>query len=338
MAWIRWHERSDGRRTAYLQWRDEAGKIRSRSVGSDPRLAKMHLRVAQRAEGKGTRREAAPLTPLALAEDYLAERALQVRGSTVRADREKLMPLVEAWKDVVLGDWDRKRLVQYVGAQNWSPRTTQMFVNVCRRFIRWAHDQDIPVPDFVGTFRGPKVRHPEAVPLTGPQLKSLLDAARDHPYLELPVALAGLAGLALGDLRDLDWSEVDLQANVISRRRSKTDERVHVPIGRTLREILERRRAVAGGVCRGLPSTNPPLNKALHKLYELAGVPAAPRGLNGFHRLRHTFGTLIKGDSATKGKALGHRPGSVMPLRYEHSDEERVQAAVRALDDTLAAS
>ena len=53
MAWIRWRKTSDGRRLASLQWRDEEGRVHSKALRtSDERIAQMHLRLAERQEGK----------------------------------------------------------------------------------------------------------------------------------------------------------------------------------------------------------------------------------------------------------------------------------------------
>jgi integrase len=311
--------------------------VKSKSLGtSDPRLADLHLQRAKRAEGFEPDGGQATSDPGEALRQYLAERALTVRRTSLSADEQKLTPLVKRWRRIPMGSWTRPMLVAYIGEHNWSPRTIQMLVGASKRFIRWARDVGIPMQDFVGDFRGPKVRYREPPHLPAKQLRKVLAKAKGHKYLELPVALAGLAGLSHSDVRALDWSEVDLKRGVITRERSKTGQPIRVDIGPTLREILVRHRHKTGPVCRRLPKTDPPFNRAVHKLFEAAGVPAAPRGQNGLHRLRHTFATLMGGDVATKARALAHRPGSVVTLRYIHSDDDSVREGVYALDRRVA--
>ena len=60
-----------------------------------------------------------------------------------------------------------------------------------------------------------------------------------------------------------------------------------------------------------------------------AGVPHS-----GWHQLRHTAATLLAAagtDVATIGRILGHRPGSVVTLRYLHTDDNRLREAADAV-------
>jgi integrase len=147
------------------------------------------------------------------------------------------------------------------------------------------------------------------------------------------VALALYAGLSRGDLRALTWREVDLRAGLVTRPRHKTGRALRLPISPPLAEVLERHRRRAGPVCPRLPKSDSSLGKALHRLCDKAGVP---RG--GLHRLRHTAATLLAAagtDIATIGRILGHRPGSVVTLRYLHTDEERLRAAAEAVSEAV---
>ena len=180
----------------------------------------------------------------------------------------------------------------------------------------------------------PALRPPEErEALSAEQARRLLDAARGH-YLEVPVALALFAGLSRADLRALTWKEVDLDAGLITRPRHKTGRALRLPISPPLAEVLERHRRRAGPVCRRLPKSDSSLYKALHRLCDRADVP---RG--GWHRLRHTAATLLAAagtDVATIGRILGHRPGSVVTLRYLHTDDDRLRQAAEAVAEAVA--
>lgn len=72
----------------------------------------------------------------------------------------------------------------------------------CRRFVRWARRRRVAVPDFVEDMKGPKVTVREAAPYSPADVVRILDAA-EGTHLEKPVSLTPLAGLSLGDLREL---------------------------------------------------------------------------------------------------------------------------------------
>jgi integrase len=95
-------------------------------------------------------------------------------------------------------------------------------VGVYRRFVSWCDQVGIACGDFVAGYKPPRLRPPEEPEaLTAEQARQFLDAARDH-YLEVPVMLALFAGLSRGDLRALNWREIDLTAGLITRPRHKT--------------------------------------------------------------------------------------------------------------------
>ena len=73
------------------------------------------------------------------------------------------------------------------------------------------------------------------------------------------------------------------------------------------------------------------MTQTLHRVFERAGVPKAPMGRNGWHRLRHTAATLLDAHGAsvaTIGMILGHKRGSATTLRYITPDVERAREAM----------
>ena len=141
------------------------------------------------------------------------------------------------------------------------------------------------------------------------------------------------ANLSRADLRTITWREVDLEAGLICRPRHKTGTRLRLPMSAPLREILKRQRFKRGLVCPRLPKDEGSLYKALHRLCRRAGIPTG-----GWHRLRHTAATLLASagtDVATIGRILGHRPGSVVTLRYLHTDDDRLREAADAVASAI---
>ena len=76
------------------------------------------------------------------------------------------------------------------------------------------------------------------LPFTPAELVTLLDAARPDPFLYPLVVTAACTGMRRGDVCRLQWSSVDLDANVISVRTSKTGATVEIPIFKPLRDVL----------------------------------------------------------------------------------------------------
>lgn len=332
MPWLRSRtERSSGITTWSVEWREGGrhGKVRSRSLGPVTKKEAEYELAAMEA-GKATRREKRTVEARRAVEDYLRHlRASGRRDGTIEHDADKLNPLLDAWADTPLSHWTRAMLERFLNDRAWAPYRVRNALGVYRRFVRWCDAVGYVCGDFVAGFRPPRARPAnEREALTAEQCRRLLEAARDH-YLEVPVALGLFAGLSRADLRALTWKEVDLDAGLITRPRHKTGTRLRLPISAPLREVLERHRERSGRVCRRLPVSDSSLYKALHRLMDRAGVPRS-----GWHQLRHTAATLLAAagtDVATIGRILGHRPGSVVTLRYLHTDEERLPQAADAV-------
>lgn len=332
MAWLRSRtERSSGITTWAIEWREggRGGTVRARQLGAVTEQEARYELAALDA-GKTTRREQRTVDPQKAVDEYLRHlKASGRRPGTIEHDGDKLQPLVDTWTETPLARWSRTMLEGFLCDREWAPVRVRNALGVYRRFIAWCHAVGYVCGDFIAGFRPPRARPPEETgALTAEQARSLLDAARGH-YLEVPVALGIYSGLSRADLRTITWKEVDLEAGLICRPRHKTGTRLRLPMSAPLREILKRQRFKRGLVCPRLPGSESSLYKALHRLCGRAGV--AP---GGWHRLRHTAATLLAAagtDVATIGRILGHRPGSVVTLRYLRTDDGRLRQAADAV-------
>lgn len=333
MPWLRSRiERSTGATTWAIEWREggRAGVVRSRSLGPVTEKEAQFQLAAEQA-GKGSRRSTPVVTtPKKAVEAFLKH--LKVSGrrdGTIEHAADKMQPLLAEWSDRAMANWSRVMLEGLLAERGWGTSRVRGALGVYRRFIAWCVAVGYACGDFVGDFKPPRARpleHREA--LSAEQCRRLLDAARGH-YLEVPVALALFAGLSRADLRAITWREVDLDAGLIARPRHKTGTRLRLPISAPLKDVLERHRQRVGRVCRRLPDDDSSLYHALHRLMDRADVPHS-----GWHQLRHTAATLLAAagtDVATIGRILGHRPGSVVTLRYLHTDDSRLRQAADAV-------
>ena len=150
----------------------------------------------------------------------------------------------------------------------------------------------------VGLF---KVERPEIVAWDFAQYARLLVAAKaESPAWYVAVCLAGEAGLRIGEVKALRWREdVDLIARTITVNQQTRNAETTSPKGRTRRTIPMTDRLYAalrsletireGFVVRNLDGsqkTDGEADAAIRRICRRAGLPA-----QGFHRLRHSFGT-----------------------------------------------
>lgn len=283
--------------------------------------------------GRPRRVTASTILPMFLA----GLRAERLTADTVDHYEEYLRPMLAAWSGTPLARLSRVDFEAWVGQHpHWKASSVRKCANAARRLIGWAQDSGLDLPDFVGRFKVPKAVPTEAAPITLAELRRLLAASVGGP-LEVAVHLAALAGLSRGDVRRLEWENVDLRGRWITRRRSKTGKPIRVRIMKQLGAVLARHRATSGPVARGL-KTDSWLRKHLGLLYRAARV-RSPRGggYHSWHRLRHTLGTLAgeQTDTATVGRILAHGHGSASPAIYTHTDDPRVVAAMKAVEKAL---
>jgi integrase len=361
MAWLRWRAERDGRRLATLQWRDESG-VHSKALKTPSEaVAQTYLRAFERSLGKRGPVRALKSTQDAL-DAYLGEKGLGARPATVQMCRANLEPLFTAWAEVPMHQWSKTIFVRYIAEKKaWSPRAVQMFVGDCRRFIRWAaaDGSGVACPDFVGEFKCPAVHQKEPHHLEPEQLALLLADVHGTP-LEVPVALAALAGLRRAEFFGLDAKAIDWEKQVLHVTSTKTHRDARVEISPALLEVLMRHRVASGPVVRlgdntrntyrslhaacrrihtrlrvatyladpaaGRPGKRPAQRRA-HAEWE-AGERAFPR--IGWHTLRHSFATalLAKGVDLRTVQDLMRHKTAAMTMRYAHSTSERRRAAV----------
>ena len=167
--------------------------------------------------------------------------------------------------------------------------------------------------------------------LTHDEERRLMDAAVPHFRPFLVIALN--TGMRRGEILNLRWAQVDFRSRLVHVIKTKRAKNRIVPMNKTLYETLKALRAEASG------SDKVYTWKHVQKAYEKARAGAKLDGLR-LHDLRHTFATrLIQAgvDVFTVQRILGHST-ITMTMRYVHSFEPEMRAAVEKLDEKFAQS
>lgn len=182
-------------------------------------------------------------------------------------------------------------------------------------------------PDFVGRLGGPAVHRSAPEVLTRQKLDALL-AAAEGGELEVPIALAGMAGLRRKEWVGLDAGDIDWAQQTIRVRAPKTHSDRFVPMTPRLVEILGRHRRASGPVARAAADSSNAY-RAFHALCDRAQVRRI-----GWHVLRHTYATLLVQGGARLTSVrdlLGHTTLATTNLYTHSSHADRRADVLKAL-------
>jgi len=221
-------------------------------------------------------------------------------------------------------------------------KTCNNILGVLRSLLRLAADWEV-IP------KAPKVKPFKTGEspfdfLTFEEAGRLIAAA--DPEWRAAFLVAIKAGLRLGEIIGLQWSDLDLVQGKLNVRRTIWRGNIGTPKGGRARTVdlpasvvaeLKRHRNLQVYVfCHedGSPFTEGEMGTPLSKALRLSGI-SREEGRIGWHDLRHTYGSHL----AMRGvslKAIQEQMGHSdikMTLRYAHLSPESKQAAVQVLDD-----
>jgi integrase len=179
--------------------------------------------------------------------------------------------------------------------------------------------------------------------LTTVECDTLLSGTKGQ--LHEMVLLALRSGMRQGEIRGLQWADVDWQNRSIAVRHSRCDrnrslvspksnrER-HIPIDTDMYEILFRRKRPAGYVFTNPNRNNTPFPS--HRLIEDLGIACEAAGIRqiGWHVLRHTFATqlTLRGVPLTIVKELLGHSTITTTMRYSHVAPSALRSAIEMLN------
>jgi integrase len=221
--------------------------------------------------------------------------------------------------------------------QGLNAKTINNHLMVLSKCLRTASDWDEPCSL-------PKIKTLKVAPysldfLSEEETQKLL-ADQSNPTINEMIFVALRTGLRLGELRGLEWGDIDFERRILSVKRGlvrnevttpKNNQIRYIPLGDDVCEMLLKRKRDCGYVFlseRREPIAESSAPRLLKAVCKSAGIREAH-----WHLLRHTFASHL----ATKGvsiriiqELLGHSTVA-MTMRYAHLAPSALREAVELL-------
>ena len=369
-GWVKERTRADGTVTFQARWYDADGTRPGEHAKTFPTrdAAEDHLRAIRRAKRDGRYRPPSAMTVSDLVAEYVDRAASRISERTVltyRARARRMIdPTIGRRALDGLAPLDVQRWIDALGRQGFAPSTVHAAVAVLMGALREAALLGITDRHLGQGVRRPALGRPTATVWTEAEARRVLAAVRDDPIYGALYHLALATGMRPGELRALKWADVDLDAGVVTVRRtiskgadgseviadrtkSKRPRAVAVapPIAERLRwhkaRQAERRLASdrwrdAGVVFDGGDGHwiwQGPWQRWHRAMCARVGVPVIR-----CHDLRHTSATLELATGThprVVSERLGHSTVTMTLDRYTHVSHETQRVAAEALAGRL---
>ena len=193
-------------------------------------------------------------------EDYLLSRKRSgLASQSLREKRAKLTRLINESGITALSDLTTQAIESHLyrlRESGLSARTINSWLETISAFCNWCvKDDRLTKNPATSVTRLNQVAERRRVrrPLTNEELQRLLHVAEQYGR-RLWYLCAALAGLRLGDLKSLEWRDVDLSNGTLTIRKGKSGRIDHIPIHPQLAEEFERCRGEAEPTARVFPT------------------------------------------------------------------------------------
>lgn len=324
-------------------------KVRRYVSGHTRAEANRKLRAAMADSAKATRAADSPTLDWWAAR-WLATSAQRVRPATIRSYRQTMtrhvLPDLGAWPLADLRPSDVERWTASLSARGLAPSSVALCRRVLAACLADAERDGRVTRNVARLSHAPKVEGTtRRRALTAAEARALLELARDDPDAGLLVSLALGTGARVGELLALDWSDIDLEAGIVTIRGSRSRSGVGptksakgrrtVALPPFVLDALAREARRSGPVVAtsdGRPLIPERAGERWRALRKRAGLD----GLR-FHDLRGTFATLALGAGIpvkALADVLGHDP-SVLLRSYAGPIEGGRAAVASAIGDAL---
>lgn len=300
----------------------------------DPRRPEFQSRDRRKVEAwldRGFSLERERVTVGAYAIDWLQDTARTVKPSTAEFYRHQLRhlePIADMPLDALTPAHVRALIA--ASAEHHATRTTRGIVQTLAQMLKRAQEDGHVERNVAALVRLPKLDTKPARHFTAAEARRFLHVASDDDLGSLYAVALG-TGLRRGELLALSWADVDLAANTVRIRRSKTSAGVRlVPLAGFARMALADLPKRPGPIWPYRPEY---VTRHFQELCRQAGVPVIR-----FHDLRHTAATLMAEAGVpeeTRKWILGHT-NVAMTRHYSHESERLMREAVEALGREIA--
>lgn len=173
-------------------------------------------------------------------EQHLTARRL--KPTTIKNSRQVLNWALKEWGDILVSTIEPRHIDRLFAANNWAPRTQNLYLGQLRQFFQWARLHGYMARDFDPTATWTMARTPrneEKTRIPVEMFGDLLDAA-PHPRDRAIVAL-GLYTFARGsELSTLKVHDLDLGKGLLHLYRHKTMDEDSMPVSSELAEEMTR--------------------------------------------------------------------------------------------------
>ena len=253
-------------------------------------------------------------------------------------------------RDIRLADLERWKAAR-LGA-GLAERTVAMRAGALRQMLRWGVRQGLTASNPLEAWRPPRGEpRRKRRALTLFEITEILKAS--PPELADVWRVLLETGLRPGELVQLEWTDVDLEADqlVVRGETSKGRRGRVVPMGAGSAAVVRglRLRVAEREVNRHLVFVSPHgaawgtrLGRRFKRIAEAVGLrrPGERVGVDCYH-LRHTFGshTVAAGvDARTVAEIMGHQDATMVLRVYAHAFAERKREAVDVWSEAIEAA
>lgn len=337
------YQRADGMWAASVDLGWQAGRrVRRIFYAHTRREAQQRLRQALRDQQAGVRPGTSRDTTAAYLVEWLEAVRSTVRPTTWRRYRQlvehQLTPHLGRIPLAALTPGDVETMLRTLAA-SLAPRSIHHARAVLRTALARAVRHGLVARNVAALAEPPRVERHEAQSLSPAEVRRLLAAAEGHRLRPLLV-LAVASGMRSGELRGLQWRDVDWKAGTVTVRRSlqrldgvflavepKTAKsRRTLPLPEVALQALrdhqqQQAAAPVSGAYIFTRADGQPLHpttawRALQTVLGDAGLPAMP-----FHALRHTAASLLLAQGTHPRvvmELLGHSTIALTMNTYSH--------------------
>jgi len=346
MATINKHTATNGKVTYRVRVRRKGQPLETASFDrlTDARTWATQTEAAIREGRHFKTREAQRHTLAELIDRYVREVLPGKRPGTINAQRGQLTWWKEQLGECALSELTPPRIGEYrdrlaAGHPGTDPRSP---ATVVRYLAALSHCLSVAVKEYQWLDDSPmrKVSKPTEPRgrvrfLADDERAALLQACEEspNPYLLPVVVLALSTGLRAGELRNLEWRDIDLQRGWITLRETKNGERRGVPlVGKALELVTQHgkgRRLDSPLLFPGKAHSGKPmdLRAPWEKALKQAGIDDFR-----FHDLRHSAAAYLAMNGASLNEiaaVLGHQTLSLLKRSAHLAESPTAQGVAR---------